>query len=82
MPGMLLQIPNLYPCFNVCCPFKNLNQYHCNVHEKKVQVLELIPIDLFDKAKEIAIISLLVLYNINPMALAICDLPSPTNPKQ
>jgi hypothetical protein len=52
------------------------------VQEEKVQVLELIPMDLLNKAEEIIMTSLLVLYNTNPMPLAICSLPSPTNPKQ
>jgi hypothetical protein len=43
--------------------------------KKKVKVLELVPMDLFNKAKEIAMISLFVLYNINPMPLVICVLP-------
>jgi hypothetical protein len=35
-------------------PFKNLNQYWCNVQEKKVWVFEIILMDLFDKVEKIA----------------------------
>jgi hypothetical protein len=38
--------------------------------------------DLLDKAKEITMTSLLVLYNINLVPLAICVSPSPTNAEQ
>jgi hypothetical protein len=38
--------------------------------------------DLLDKAKEITMTSLLVLYNINLVPLAICASSSPTNAKQ
>ncbi len=72
MHGKFLCIPNLYPCFKVCCPFKSLNQYQFNVQNKKVEVLELVPMDLLNKAKEIAMMNQLVLYNTNPMPLVIC----------
>jgi hypothetical protein len=52
------------------------------VQEKKVWVLELIPMDLLDKVEEIVMTILLVLYNINPMPLVICALPLPTNVEQ
>jgi hypothetical protein len=35
------------------------------MQEKKVRVLELIPMDLLNKVEEIAMTSLLVLYNTN-----------------
>jgi hypothetical protein len=38
--------------------------------------------DLLDKAKKIAMTSLLILYNTNPMPLAICAPTLATNPKQ
>jgi hypothetical protein len=38
--------------------------------------------DLLDKAKEITMTSLLVLYNINLVPLAICASSLPTNAKQ
>jgi len=82
MPNMFLQIPSLYPYFKVCCPFKSLNQYQCNLQEKKVQVHELVPMALLDKAEEIVMISLLVLYNTNPVPLAICALPPPVDVEQ
>lgn len=47
-----------------------------------VQVLELVPMDLFDKVEKIAMTSLLVLYNTNPVPLAICVLPPPGETKQ
>jgi hypothetical protein len=52
------------------------------VQEKKVRVLEFIPLNLLNKVEEIAITSLLVMYNTNPMPHAICALSSPTNVKQ
>jgi hypothetical protein len=66
----------------VCCPFIILNHYQYNVHENKIQVLELIPMDLLDKAKEIAMISLSILYNINLVPLAICALTPTANLEQ
>jgi hypothetical protein len=42
------------------------------VQNKKVEVLELVPMDLLNKAKEIAMMNQLVLYNTNPMPLVIC----------
>jgi hypothetical protein len=42
------------------------------LQKKKVQVLRLVPMDLLDKVKKIAMTSLLILYNTNPMPLAIC----------
>jgi hypothetical protein len=38
--------------------------------------------DLFNKVEEIAMINLSVLYNTNPMPLAICVLPSLVDPEQ
>ncbi len=58
----------------VCYPFIILNQYQCNVHENKIQVLELVPMDLLDKVEEIVMTSLSILYNINLVPLAICAL--------
>jgi len=49
---------------------------------KKVWVFELVPMDLFNKAEEIAMTSLFVLYNTNIVPLVISALPLPTNPKQ
>jgi hypothetical protein len=43
------------------------------VHEKKVWVLEFIPMDLLDKVEEITMTSLSIMYNKNPMSLAICN---------
>ncbi len=79
MLRMFLRVLNLCVCFKVCCPFRILKQYQCNLQEKKVWVPELIPMDLFGKAKEIAVISLLILYNINPMPLVICGPPLAAN---
>jgi hypothetical protein len=50
------------------------------VQEEKVQVFEVVPINLFNKAKEITMTSLSILYNTNPMPLAICALPPPRKP--
>jgi hypothetical protein len=52
------------------------------VQEKKVRVFELIPINLFNKVKKIIMMSLSILYNTNPVPLAICALPPPRKPKQ
>jgi hypothetical protein len=52
------------------------------VKEKKVWVLEFIPMDLFNKVEEIAMISLSILYNTNSLPLAICVLPLLANLKQ
>lgn len=49
---------------------------------KKVRVFELVPMDLLDKAKEITMTSLLVLYDINLVPLAICASFLPTNAEQ
>jgi hypothetical protein len=46
------------------------------LQEKKVRVFELVPMDLLDKVEEIAMTNLSILYNTNPMPLAICA-PSP-----
>jgi hypothetical protein len=51
------------------------------VHEKKVWVFELVPMDLFDKVEEIVMTSLSILYNTNPMPLAICALTSAIDPE-
>jgi hypothetical protein len=42
------------------------------VKEKKVRVFELVAMDFLDKVEEIAMTSLLVSYNINPMPLVVC----------
>jgi hypothetical protein len=47
-----------------------------SMQEKKVRVFEFIPMDLFDKAKEIAMTSILVLYNTNLGPFAICAMPN------
>jgi hypothetical protein len=52
------------------------------MEEKKVWVFELVPINLFDKAKEITMTNLLILYNTNLVPLVICALPPPRKPKQ
>jgi hypothetical protein len=52
------------------------------VQEKKVRVLEFIPLNLLNKVEEIAITSLLVMYNTNPMPHVICAPSSPANVKQ
>jgi hypothetical protein len=52
------------------------------VHESKIQVLELVPMDLLDKTEKIAMISLSILYNINLVPLAICVLTLVANLKQ
>jgi len=52
------------------------------VQEKKVWVLELVPMDLLDKVEEIAMTRLLVLYNTNLLPHAICVLPPLVNPRQ
>jgi hypothetical protein len=52
------------------------------VQEKKVKVLELIPMDLFNKAKEIAMTNPLILYNTNLVPLAICVSPPPREIEQ
>jgi hypothetical protein len=59
-----------------------MNQYRCNVKEKKVQVLELIPMDFFNKVEEIAMTNILVLYNTNLVPLAICVQPLLANLEQ
>ncbi len=41
------------------------------MQEKKVKVFELIPMDLLNKAKEITMTNLLILYNTNLVPLAI-----------
>jgi hypothetical protein len=51
-----------------------LNSTKLKVHEKKVRVLKFVPMDLLDKAKKITMTSLSILYNTNPMPLAICAL--------
>jgi hypothetical protein len=60
----------------------SLKHYQCNVHEKKVQVFELIPMDLLDKAKEITMMNLSILYNTNPVPLTICVAPLLGKPEQ
>ncbi len=45
-------------------------------------VLKLVPMDLFDKVEEIAMISLLVLYNTNLVPFAICASPPPADYEQ
>jgi hypothetical protein len=52
------------------------------VKEKKVWVLELIPMDLLNKVEEIAMISPSVLYNTNLVPLAICVSPLLANLEQ
>jgi hypothetical protein len=42
------------------------------LQEKTNKVFQLIPMDLFDKAKNITMISLSILYNTNLVPLAIC----------
>jgi hypothetical protein len=46
------------------------------VQEKKVQVPELVPMDLLDNVEDIAMTSLSILYNTNPVPLTICALTS------
>ncbi len=52
------------------------------MQKKKVWVLELILMDLFDKAEEIAMTNISILYNTNPMPFAICVSPPFANLKQ
>jgi len=52
------------------------------MQEKKVRVLELIPMDLLNKVEEIAMTSLLVLYNTNWVPLVIYVLPPHVDPEQ
>ncbi len=52
------------------------------MQEKKVRVLELIPMDLLDKVEEIAMTSLLVLYNTNLVPLVIYAMPPLLDPEQ
>jgi hypothetical protein len=52
------------------------------LQEKKVLVLKLVLMDLLDKLEEIAMISLLVLYNTNLVPFAICASPPPANYEQ
>jgi hypothetical protein len=73
MFGTFSKIPNQYPCFKVCYPFKSL-KYQCNLQEKTVWVHELVPMDLLNKVEEITMISLSILDNTNPVPLTICVL--------
>lgn len=41
------------------------------MQEKKIWVLELVPMDLLDKVEEIAMTNLSILYNTNPVPLVI-----------
>ncbi len=52
------------------------------MQEKKIQVLELVPMDLLDKIEKIAMTSLLILYNTNLMPLVICVPTTATNLEQ
>jgi hypothetical protein len=50
--------------------------------KKPVRVFELVPMDLLDKAKEITMMSLSILYNTNPMPLIIYASPPPKELEQ
>ncbi len=52
------------------------------MQKKKVQFFELVPMDLLDKAKEIIMTSLLILYNTNLVPFAICAPPPPIDVEQ
>jgi hypothetical protein len=52
------------------------------LQEKKIWVLELVPMDLLDKVKEIAMIYLSILYDTNPVPLSISTLNPIVDPKQ
>jgi hypothetical protein len=52
------------------------------LQKKKVWVLGLVPMDLFDKVEKITMISLLILYNTNLIPFAICAQTPLVDPKQ
>ncbi len=82
MYGMFSQVLNLCGCFKVCFPFRILNKYPCDLQEKKVQVFELIPMDLLDKPKKMIMTSLLILYNPNLVPLVFFASTPFANPEQ